>query len=492
VACKPGEEKNLVRSILLKQIASQAKGEPLLLKSAFCTSSKGYIYLEAVAEPHAREAIQGLRGLFFSKFNMIPTKEMTALLSVKVQKKPLKEGQCVRLRRGDLKGDLAKILRLLEGGSKAIIQAVPRPDYSKEKKSIGSGVAARIAPTLFNPEEAAKSSEVVRRNMPALRERMHFWNGNFYRDGFLIKEVTVSTYIDSENVKPTVEELSQFRERRQPNQEYDDGESEIYGSGTSQSLLTDIMEMQSVAAPKVIPFVIGDTVQVISGEQKQLKGKVLSVDEASQLVKIAPMHSDFKTDIFIEAANLIKNINPGQHVKVVDGSYSGQTGKVVCVINIDGSHVATLLTDGINTEISVNVSQLQVTNEVTTGLSNLMGYELYDLVLMNANETAVVVLVGAENLTVINQAGIRKTVLPMDLKGKKNRQSQGARAFDSSHNNVEVGDTVKVSEGSQRNKSGTIQHIFKSVLWLHSPSHLKDSGKIKSNIDIFFIYNVVA
>lgn len=473
-----------MRSILLKQMTAHAKGEPLRLKSAFCTSSKGYIYLEALAEPLAREAIQGLRGIFFSKFFKVPVREMTSLLSVKVQKRPLKEGQYVRLRRGEMKGDLAKILRLLEGGSKAVIQVVPRPDYDKEKKAVGSGVTARAVPSLFNPEEAAKKSEVVRRRMPALQEQMHLWNNNFYRDGFLIKEVAVSTYIDSENIKPSMEEMALFRERRQPSLEYDDGdvdESEAYGSGSSKTLLDDIIEMQSSeVVTKVVPFVIGDVVQVVSGELRNLKGRVVSVDEAAQLVKVSPMHSDTKTDFFIEASNLVKNINPGQHVKVVDGSCSGQTGKVVCVMSVDGTHVATVLTDGVNTEISVNVSHLQVTNEVTTGLSNLMGYELYDLVLMNANETAVVVYVGAEMLTVINQAGLVKRVLPMDLKGKKNSMSQRTTAFDASHNNVNVGDSVKVTEGSQRNKSGTIQHIFKSVLWLHSTSHLKDSGNLQA------------
>ena len=114
----------------------------------------------------------------------------------------------------------------------------------------------------------------------------------------------------------------------------------------------------------------------------------------------------------------------------------GQTGKVVCISAIDSSHVAAILTDGVNTEISVNVSHLQVTNEVTVGLSNLSGYELYDLVILNQNETAVVVFVGAESLIVVNHQGVTKQVQPMELKGKKNSQSQRTSAFDASHNNV--------------------------------------------------------
>ena len=106
------------------------------------------------------------------------------------------------------------------------------------------------------------------------------------------------------------------------------------------------------------------------------------------------------------------------------------------ILAIDGSHVAAILTDGVNTEISVNVSHLQVTNEVTVGLSNLAGFELYDLVVLNQNETAVVVFVGTESLTVVNHQSIVKHVQPMELKGKKNSQSARTSAFDASHNAV--------------------------------------------------------
>ena len=124
------------------------------------------------------------------------------------------------------------------------------------------------------------------------------------------------------------------------------------------------------------------------------------------------------------------------YFQITAGSHLGQTGKVVCISAVDGSHIAAILTDGVNTEISVNVSHLQVTNEVTMGLSSLSGYELYDLVILNQNETAVIVFVGPENLTVVNHQGIKKQVQPMELRGKKTSQSQRTSAFDASHNIV--------------------------------------------------------
>ena len=146
VRCKPGEERQLVRSILMKQFSAKLNGEALKLKSAFCTGAKGYIYVEALAEPLAREALNGLRGIFWSSkdgtpaFAKVPINQMTALLNVKVHKRPLKEGQFVRIKRGPLKGDLAKVVLVYEGSSKAVIQAVPRPDYTREKQTkLGAG-----------------------------------------------------------------------------------------------------------------------------------------------------------------------------------------------------------------------------------------------------------------------------------------------------------------------------------------------------------------
>jgi transcription elongation factor len=61
-----------------------------------------------------------------------------------------------------------------------------------------------------------------------------------------------------------------------------------------------------------------------------------------------------------------------------------------------------------------------MTNEVTIGQGNLQGYELYDLVALNENELAVVIMVGSERLKVINQLENIKEVSPQEMQGKRN------------------------------------------------------------------------
>ena len=44
--------------------------------------------------------------------------------------------------------------------------------------------------------------------------------------------------------------------------------------------------------------------------------------------------------------------------------------------NVDGDHIAAILTDGMNNEIQCNVGHLQTSSEVTTGHGHLMGLVL--------------------------------------------------------------------------------------------------------------------
>jgi transcription elongation factor len=54
--------------------------------------------------------------------------------------------------------------------------------------------------------------------------------------------------------------------------------------------------------------------------------------------------------------------------------------------------------------------------------------------------------------------------------------SPKASSYDGQQNTVKVGDTVKVITGPHEKLSGTIKHMMKGMLWLHSNSYLKNSG----------------
>ena len=375
VRCKPGSEMTLVRSVMLKAFAQRQKDEPLKIKSVFSTS-KGYIYIEAIQEPYARDAIQGLRGFNHGSFKKVPIQNMTALLSISVMKKPLKEGQLVRVKRGNLKGDLVKIVRVVDGGSKALIQAVPRLDFnSKLKKDTSSGgkgkgnvndgiKIARPPQKLFDLEDAKRAGMILERKKHHLTgEYYDCCNGEYFKDGFSYKEVNVETFLNASNVKPTLEELQMFREKKdRTDPDFDDATSEI---SSAQSLMRDLAELQEMSSSndnktQVIPFRVDDLVQVIDGELRNMVGRILVVNEAAKSVKLRPISGATNVEIDVEVSSLVKYIRPGAHVKAVAGIFCGQTGRVVTVSMADGDHVAAIITDGVQSEITCSVAHLQV------------------------------------------------------------------------------------------------------------------------------------
>ena len=82
----------------------------------------------------------------------------------------------------------------------------------------------------------------------------------------------------------------------------------------------------------------------------------------------------------------------------------------------------------------VRISQLQESAEIASGQDKLAGYELHDLVVLSgggsANEVAVIVRVGREEFTVINNHRILREVRPEELRGKRNASFNRAVALD--------------------------------------------------------------
>src|SRR3546814_764173 len=184
----------------------------------------------------------------------------------------------------------------------------------------------------------------------------------------------------------------------------------------------------------------GDMLQVISCDLIILIGKIESIDEVTGAVTLEPRSAAFEGTVQVSADQLIKHIEVGGHIKVLGGVYAGNTGTVVAIEELEGDYICVVLTDGLKTELKVNISDVVETSEVTTGLGNLDGYELYDLVVLGQSETAVVVAVGAEHVRVITHQSIEKEVRPQELRGKRNLQSLRATALDNVQNTLQEGD----------------------------------------------------
>ncbi|CAB9498665.1 Putative transcription elongation factor SPT5 homolog [Seminavis robusta] len=497
VSCATGKEMELVFQIMNKCAAFARQGRPLGISAAVAAQSKGRIYIESFSEPAVLEAIQGVRGLMQYSMRLVPIGDMTTVMAVVSKKKMVKKNDWVRMCRGHYKGDLALVRAVRESGLKAIVQCVPRLDLSLAEMSPEEARRRRRthkpAQKFFNAQEvqALGKHTLKRQRFPGLDTSCDYFEGNYYDGGYLVKEVTVGQMVKpcTDEDPPSLDELQSFR-RRDKMKSVDDDKDENEGSKMAASLLDELSDLQGKTSlgsggAKGAGLMIGDTVEVVEGDLVGMRGKLVSLDEAGSTVKVKPNNAadlDLTQEVEFLANQVRKYIPVGAHVKVTDGRYSNETGVVVAIEQLDSEtdFTAVVLTDVTNKEISVRTSQLRESAEVASGQDKLQGYELYDLVVLSgggsANEVGVIVRVGREDFTVINNHGIPREVRPEELRGKRNSTSMRAVALDVQGNQLRVGDTVNVAEGPHKGKSATIKRMSRSQLFLYSQTRSEHAG----------------
>ncbi|GKY96016.1 hypothetical protein MPSEU_000562100 [Mayamaea pseudoterrestris] len=496
VSCLGGKEQELVFQIMNKCSAFARQGRPLGISAAITGQTRGKIYIESFSEPAVMEAIQGVRGLMQSSMRLVPIQDMTTVLNVTSTKKPVKKNEWVRMARGQYKGDLALVMGVKESGLKCIIQCVPRLDLTLSDLTPEEARVRRktVRPPqkFFHVQEiAALGKHSLRQRFPGLDLYCDYFEGNYYKDGYLLKEMAVGTMVKptTDEDPPTLDELQRFQKRKAENEAYEDGVQENEGSKMAASLLDELSELQGTTGmgrgnPGGAGLLIGDTVEVTEGDLIGMRGKLVSMDGST--VKIIPTNTSVDLggtdEVEFLASQVRKFISVGAHVKITDGRYANETGVVVAVDQSGGEidFTAVVLTDVTNKEISVRTSQLRESAEVASGQDKLQGYELFDLVVLSgggsANEVGVIVRVGREDFTVINNHGIAREVRPEELRGKRNSTSMRAVALDVQGNQIRVGDTVNVVEGPHKGKSATIKRVSRAQLFLHSQTRSEHAG----------------
>lgn len=502
-SCTTGKEQDVVYQLMNKAVAFARQNKPLGITGVVAAQSKGRIYIESYSEPAVIEAVQGIRTLMQYSMRLVPISDMTTVMTVIPSKKPVKKNEWVRLTRGHFKGDLALVRAVRESGLKCVVQCVPRIDLTLFDLPPAEARVRRrtVRPPqkFFNSAEITaldRVSSVGRQNFRPLGNIMcDYFEGSYYHDGYLLKEVTVGTMIKScgDDDPPTLDELQRFRTRKKnsnsnyDDEDNDDGEENV-GSKMAASLLEELSELQGKTGLGKTSeggsgLVIGDTVEVVEGDLVGMRGKLLSIDGTT--VKVKPSNaSDLgdMTEVEFLASQVRKHIPVGAHVKVIDGRYANETGLVVAVDQLDGDTDATavVLTDVTHKEVSVRISQLQESAEIAMTHDKLAGYELHDLVVLSgggsANEVGVIVRVGREEFSVINNHGNIREVRPEELRGKRNGSSNRAVALDVQGNQIRVGNTVQVAEGLHKGKQATIKRMSRAQLFLYSQTRTENAG----------------
>lgn len=449
VRCKIGKEKELVQAILKKKKNLQFTRQPLEIFSALQRENfGGYIYIEARKQSAVEQALKGFANVYMQNMVLVPIKEYPDLLHVNKSKQAeLTPGSYVRIKRGKYAGDLAIVENFSENGLEARLKVVPRLDYGKsntidtgldgKRKRAGFGAnKARPPPRIFSYQEAMQHDP---RNVQRRGPNSYIYAGEDYEHGYLIKDFRM-TFLNVDSVNPKLEELTRF--------------SHASEDGLDLASLSQSLKSSMTATI----YTTGEMVEVHSGEQAGIKGKVIG--SHGDIVTIqATSHGLNQQTIEIPSNTLRKLFNVGDHVRVINGNYKDDTGMVVQIAKDN----VTFLSDLSQTEITVFSRDLKAASDI--GGSNQIGqYELHDLVQMNPQVVGCIVDIERDQISVLTQDGQVRNMSPSSISMKVTKGSQFAT--DRTGHEIRVGDTVKETSGQGR--QGTILHIFRSSVFLHN------------------------
>eukprot|EP00054_Salpingoeca_dolichothecata_P010528 m.58744 g.58744 ORF g.58744 m.58744 type:complete len:1162 (-) comp19039_c0_seq2:55-3540(-) len=444
VKCLPGREQDCAIQLMRRWFERREAGKPLLIKSvvaypsARTLNNQSYIYVEAYKESHVKEAIKGLEVLKYGQWkqDMVPLKEMPSILRVSKPKMSVKPGKWVRFRRTVYKGDLAKVFKVDEGRNQVSVFVVPRIDLS------GS-----------NGNEAGK-----KRGRPTTRPQQRLFDaddpdwsqvqteGKNFSNGLLIKIMPITSLI-IEGVKPSIKELRYFEGIRDRFEDETDHNSQ-----------------------SSFQFHKGDAVEVTEGELNYLQGHVLSID--GETVTIQPHHEDLNDPLPFPASQLRKFFKIGDHVKVSQGKFSGETGLVVHVME-DGPRHITLVSDNTMKELKVFDKDLQLCQEVSSGLDSLGQFELHDLVQIDSVNVGCITRIERESLKVLDQNGQEKTVKLQEVSARKRRRGS---ALDSEQNEITPNAVIKVIDGPNKGREGKVLHVYRSFVFVYQRTLIENGG----------------
>ncbi len=302
----------------------------------------------------------------------------------------------------------------------------------------------------------------------------------YYRQGFLFKPRVNVGAVDQE-IKPSLEELQQFRarlnvERSEEGRGSDDDEDDERNVQDSigRTIAADLKHAKG-GMEKSIPFEVGDTARVTSSDLKNAYVKIVKIEpnERKAFVKVLSDSAEF----WIELDNLEKHFRVGMRIKVIHGVHMGEVGYIQH-INTEGNLVEATVTDVRYTkEFKVFVKDIEESNEKAIERSSLAGYDLYDLVQVGVGgKRGVIVRCGHESFLVIGTDGTVSTVTPPELSRKMNNISKRGQVIDKQGQYVSVGDFAIIMEGKNKGKLGKVMHISNATVFLHSRDNVEHAG----------------
>lgn len=465
VRVRNGKEKEIVRQVYARML--NMKGAEDVFSVFQRDNFVGYIYVEARRMDAVNNILANLPGVYQNMNKvLVPIEEYPDLLRPsRSSETRLKPGSYVRVKTGKYKGDLGIVDNLAENDLEVRVKLVPRLDYGRsnqtiidpatgKKKNINFSSKFRPPQRLFSDIEAQQYDR--EHITTAKRDRNYYiYRNEEYINGFLYKDIKFNQ-LETQNIKPTLQELTLFDSMKD----------------------SDGIDLQSVASTlknaddKAITFQPNDRVEIISGEQSKMKGKVLSIAEAKVARVLLEGNDDESDNTIVEVPTsaLRKVFLPGDHVTVIHGVHKDESGLIV---NVKDNQV-TLVSDQTKKDITVFPNYLVTSVDSSTTSSKFGRFELHQLVNLNSQKVGMIIKVEKEVFTILCTDGRVLNLEPKNIVSALEVNKMTEKTTDKNGLEIKVGDVVKESVGEKR--QGNIMHIYKSFLFVHSKTVYENTG----------------
>ncbi|KAJ2819858.1 transcription elongation factor spt5, partial [Coemansia erecta] len=469
VRCSVGKERDIVIAAARRVLEWASSGKFNGVYSIYCRDGlSGYIYVEARSQSDAQTALEGIPGAFTGRLTLVAIDEMVDAVKVKAQPPKLNPGSWVRVRRGNYAGDLAQVMSVIESTDSVEVRLLPRLDYNAEGRAKKHGT--RPPQRLFSVEEARKSDS---RTLSS-RQNEILWKGDRFIGGYLYKDMRF-TSLQLDNVKPTLEEIAKFA----AGEAGEDGDEQAAiaalanQAATASSAMNGIDEANGLTGRDLRP---GEKVEVVEGDLAGVVGVVQSVEDGN-VIRVEPevgalRRGARKSAMSFPARQLRKRFNAGDHVKVLNGRHTNETGMVLEVSDA----VVTVFTDIAKSEIRVLAKDLRVSSDIgtSTGADQTIrvGMDVHDLVFLEGNSMGIVLKVSGDSLTVLDERNEVRTMAPRDA--RPTRSNFERTGVDFGGNPITRGDMVRESGGARR--QGTVVQVTRFVTYVKSRDSSGSSG----------------
>ncbi|KAJ2157287.1 transcription elongation factor spt5 [Coemansia sp. RSA 552] len=467
--CSMGKERDIVLAAARRLLQWAGSGKYNNVYSVYSRDGlSGYIYVEARTQADAVAALEGIPNVFVSRMTLVPIEDMVDVVKVKARATTINVGAWVRVRRGNYAGDLAQVVSVLDSSDMVEVRMLPRLDYDNESRAGRRG--PRPAPRLFSVEEAQRADP---RTLSS-RQNEILWRGDRFVNGYLYKDIRIAS-LQTDAVNPTLEEIAQFA----AGETGEDGDEQAAIAALANQAAAamaatgpggtvggnGIDEANGLTARDLKP---GENVEVVEGDLAGVVGVVRSV-EGNGVVRVEPEMGGLTrgarsstTTMGFPARQLRKRFRTGDHVKVLHGRHANETGMVLSVADA----VVTVFTDIAKSEIRVLAKDLRISSDVgagTAAAANVMvGMDVHDLVHLDGPQMGLVLKVGPDSLTVLDDHNEVRTLAPRVVRPTRpNFQRSGV---DFNGQPLKRGDAVREAAGAHR--TGTIVQVTRFVTFI--------------------------